>query len=295
MDSEDDNIGSGSFFTTKEANFGIGENPSYYTFEGCPNENNLDWGVIGLIADVETYLGDVCRAAAEFFTDAFLIQGESRIRSRGGNWIDVTYHPTVLDTRMVDRVKVKFVGAKVVNDRDGRWRGDGDIYGRTLVGVVGGEASNSNSYSLSGDVLNQLPYSAADVHRFGCGDVGSGSSFTKNRFIFDRSFSNPNMALLYIQIALWDDDGSVVAHDEVGVLSIAWPMVRLFDVIENPDGRHRYGEGIEVSSTPDGFYVIRDTREVWTRNYYKNYFGEKELWGYPGARITYEIWIDPGD
>ena len=90
-------------------------------------------------------------------------------------------------------------------------------------------------------------------------------------------------------------------------------MTRIMDIIEHPDEATRYGEAINVSvvhavetyegevvyvegmptdPTQDHYYIITDTREVWTRCEYRE--GESGFWGYPGARITYEMWIMPG-
>jgi hypothetical protein len=279
LDPEDDYIGSAHFFTTAEVNFGLSDNPEadYYTLVGTPDAEESNWAV----------------------------------EARGSNWIEVTYHPQVFMTRPIEEVKVKFVGAKVLSDRDGFWRGKGDIYARTLVGTIGGEPAGFNDHSLEGDNLSQLPYSAADTYRFGCGDVSTGSSFTKDKFIFDHSFSEPNIALLYIQIGLWDDDGYPMPDNEVGVLSIPWAATSLFDIIENPTEATRHGEGISVTIVhpaetyegeivyvegmpedpdEDYYYIITDTREVWTRNYRK---GDGSLWGHPGAEITYEMWLKP--
>jgi len=307
MDPEDDYIGSAHFMTTAEANFGLSGNPAadFYTMVGTPDANNTDW--IGTTA--EGSVEYLCRIGVE----AILTQGVSTATLLGDNWIEVTYHPEVFMTKPIEKMKVKFVGAKVLNDRDGFWRGSGDVYARTLVGTVGGEPSDFNDHSILGDDLNQLPYSAADIYGFDCGGVDSGDSFTKDKIIFDRSFSNPNVALLYVQIALWDSDGWPMPDNEIGVLSIPWPATSIFDMIEHPsEAAARYGEGISVTivhpvETYEGtvvyvegwpdrigdeyYYVIRDTREVWTRMCRKDSDGS--LWGHPGAQITYEIWVKP--
>jgi hypothetical protein len=306
LDPEDDYIGSAHFMTTTEASFGLSGDPAadFYTIVGTPDAEDSDW--IGTTA--EGIVEDYCHAGL----DVILVQGESTVEDRGDDWIEVTYHPEVFMTKPIEKVKVKFVGAKVINDRDGIWRGSGDIYARTLVGTIGGEPADSNSHSLEGDDLSQLPYSAADTYEFDCGGVDSGDSFTKDKFIFDRSFSNPDLALLYIQIGLWDDDGYPMPDNEIGVLSIPWVAASIFDMIEHPDeAAARHGEGITVTivhpvatyegetvyvegmpedPTQDYYYVITDTREVWTRNYRKD---DGSLWGHPGARITYEMWVKP--
>lgn len=306
LDPEDDYIGSAHFMTTTEANFGLSGDPAadFYTFVGTPDADDSDW--IGTTA--EGVIEDYCHAAL----DVVLFQGESSVEDLGDNWIEVTYHPEVFMTRPIEKVKVKFVEAKVISDRDGTLRGKGDIYARTLVGTIGGETTGLNDHSLEGDDLGQLPYSAADTYKFDCGGVDSGDSFTKNKFIFDHSFSDPNIALLYVQIGLWDDDGYGMPDNEVGVLSVPWPATSIFDIIEHPDeaaARHgagitvtivhpveiygggvEYIEGIPEDPTEDYYYVIRDTREVWTRNYRKD---DGSLWGHPGAQITYEMWVKP--
>jgi hypothetical protein len=306
MDPEDDYIGSAHFITTSEANFGLSGDPAadFYTIVGTPDANDSEW--IGTTA--EGIVEDYCHAGL----DVIMVQGESTVEERGDNWIEVIYHPEVSMTKPIEAVKVKFVGAKVINDRDGFWRGDGDIYARTLVGTIGGEPAGLNDHSLDGDDLGQLPYSAADTYSFDCGGVSSGDSFTKNKFIFDRSFTNPNLALLYVQIGLWDDDGWGMPGNEVGVLSIPWLATSLFDMIEHPDeAAARHGEGITVTivhpaetyegeivyvegmpEDPAGeyYYVITDTREVWTRLCRQEDGG---LYGYPGSRITYEMWLKP--
>jgi hypothetical protein len=86
-----------------------------------------------------------------------------------------------------------------------------------------------------------------EPYRFGCGDVDTGDSFTKNRFIFDHSFTDPNIALLYIQIGLRDDDGYPMPDNEIGVLSIPWKAQDIFDIIEHPDEATGHGEGITVT------------------------------------------------
>jgi hypothetical protein len=304
-ESQDDYIGSAHFITTREANFGVSDNPfaDYYTFWGSPDAGDLDW--VG--TTVEGAVEGVCRNVIS----GRLWQGESELEDRGDNWIEVTYHPEIFETRPVEKVMVKFVGAKVLNDRDGRVRGAGDIYARTLVGAIGGEPAELNDHSLEGDDLSELPYSAADIYRFGCGDVKSGHSFTKDKFIFDHSFSNPNIAVLYIQIGLWDDDGPGMPDNEVGVLSIPWPAKAIFDMIEHPDEATKYGDGISISivhpvetyegeiayvegmpedPTQDYYYIINDTREVLTRMCRRE---DGSGMGYEASRITYEIWVQP--
>jgi hypothetical protein len=305
-DSEDDYIGSAHFFTTTEANFGLSGDPAadYYTLVGTADAEDSDW--MGTTA--EGIVEDYCHTAL----DVVLMQGESSVVERGENWIEVTYHPEVFMTRSIEEVKVKFVGAEVISDRDGFWRGDGDIYARTLVGVIGGESAGFNDHSLDGDDISQLPYSAADTYRFDCGGVSSGDSFTKNKFIFDHSFSDSNLALLYVQIGLWDDDGYPMPDNEIGVLSIPWLATSLFDIIENPaeaaarhgagitvtivhpaetyEGETVYVEGMPDDPNDDYYYIITDTREVWTRMCRKDDGG---LCGYPGAQITYEMWLKP--
>jgi hypothetical protein len=322
MDSEDDYIGSAHFITTAEANFGLGDGSAddsstsgggpaggsvdgYYTLVGTPNAEDSDW--IG--TTVEGIIEDYCHAAL----DVVLMQGESTVEDLGSNWIEVLYHPEVFTTQQMGEVKVKFVGATVISDRDGLLRGEGDIYARTLVGAIGGSSTGLNDHSLDGDDLNQLPYSAADTYRFDCGEVSSGHSFTKDKLIFDHSFSDPNIAMLYVQIGLWDDDGCGMPDNEIGVLSIPWPADSIFDMIEHPDeAAARYGAGITVTivhavriygggteyveGMPDDpndeyYYVITDTREVWTRLCRRD---DSSLCGYPGAQITYQLWVRPG-
>ena len=295
----DDYIGSAGFVTTKEAGFGISQNPAsdFYLLEGSsePGDLSLTAKVLGVAEEIEELGCHEVKDAIEIGHAkeegiSFLQETTKRI-SRGENWIDVVYHPEIFDAQPISEVKVKFVGGYVINDRDGSLRGAGDVFGRTFVGTIGGQASNANDHSLTGEDLAILPYSAADIHKFDVGNVDSGSSFSEDRFIFERTFSDPNLALLYIQIALWDDDGGGGWDNEIGTLSISWPMSQLLDMIKNPAEAKKYGEGIIVNSSPDGYYVIQDTREVWTRTYWKNYFSGKELWGYPGSRITYEIWL----
>jgi len=306
-ESQDDYIGSAHFITTMEANFGISDNPfaDYYTFWGSPDAGDLDW--VG--TTVEGAVEGVCRNVIS----GRLWQGQSEVAERGDkdNWIEVIYHPEVVETRPMEKIKVKFVGGDVLNDRDGSSRGKGDIYARTLVGAVGGEPANLNAHSLEDDDLSELPYSAADIHRFGCGDVGSGESFTKDRFIFDLNFSDSSIALLYIQIGLWDEDGPGMPDHEVGVLSISWPAKAIFDMIEHPDEATKYGDGISISivhpvetyegeiayvegmpedSTQEYYYIITDTREVLTRMCRRE---DGSLMGYEASRITYEIWVQP--
>jgi len=303
-DPEDDHIGSAHFFTTSDANFGLSGSPAadFYTFWGSPNANDFDWAG----STIEGAVEDFCHSAL----DLVLSQGESEV-DRSGKWIEVTYHPEIFMTRPIEEVKVKFVSAKVLSDRDGVWRGEGDIYARTLVGTVGGEPTGANDHSIDGNYLNQLPYSAADTYKFSCGDVSTGDSFTKDKFIFDHSFSDPNIAMLYTQIALWDDDGDPMPDNEVGVLSVSWPATVIFDIIEHPDEATRYGDGVSVrvvhpvetyegeiayvegmpeDPDEDFYYVIRDTVEVWTRLCRHS---DGSLRGHPGAQITYEMWIEP--
>jgi hypothetical protein len=295
----DDYIGSAGFVTTKEASFGISQNPAadFYLLEGSsePSDLSLTAKVLGVAEEIEELGCHEVKEAIEIGEAAekgisFLQETTKRIE-RGENWIDVVYHPEFFDAQPISEVKVKFVGGYVINDRDGSLRGAGDVFGRTFVGAIGGQAANINDYSLTGEDLAILPYSAADIHEFDVGGVDSGSSFSEDRFIFERAFSDPNLALLYIQIALWDDDGGGGWDNEIGTLSISWPMSQLLDMIKNPGEATKYGGGIIVTTSPDGYYVIQDTREVWTRTYWKNYFSGKELWGYPGSRITYEIWL----
>jgi hypothetical protein len=327
MDSEDDYIGSAHFITTAEANFGLGDGSAddsstggsgstggsstdsgpvdgYYTLVGTPNAEDSDW--IG--TTVEGVIEDYCHAAL----DIVLMQGESTVEDLGSNWIEVLYHPEVFTTQQMGEVKVKFVGATVISDRDGLLRGEGDIYARTLVGVIGGASTSFNDHSIDGDDLNQLTYSAADTYKFGCGDVSSGDYFSKDKIIFDHRFSDPNIAMLYVQIGLWDDDGSGMPDNEIGVLSIPWSAASIFDMMEHPDeAAARYGAGITVTivhpveifgggieyvegmpedPTDDYYYVITDTREVYTRMCRRDDGG---LCGYPGAQITYQLWINP--
>jgi len=352
MDSEDDYIGSAHFVTTAAANFGLSDGSAgdsstsgggpmdgsdagsgggptdgssdgsgggptggsstssgtldgYYTLVGTPDAEDSDW--IG--TTVEGVIEDYCHAAL----DVVLMQGESTVEDLGSNWIEATYHPEVFTTQPLGEVKVKFVGATVISDRDGILRGEGDIYARTLVGVIGGTPTGLNDHSLDGDDLSQLPYSAADTYRFDCGEVSSGHSFSKDKLIFDHGFSNPDIAMLYVQIGLWDDDGSGMPDNEIGVLSIPWSADSILDMIEHPDeAAARYGAGITVTTVhavriygggtdyvegipedPSGeyYYVITDTREVWTRICRRD---DGSLCGYPGAQITYQMWIRPG-
>lgn len=306
MDSEDDYIGSAHFITTTEANFGLSDNPAsdFYTIVGTPDADDSDW--IGTTA--EGVIEDFCQGTP----DTTLTQGQSTISERGDNWVEATYHPEVFTTQPVGEVKVKFVGATVISDRDGILRGEGDIYARTLVGVIGGASTRFNDHSIDGDDLRQLPYSAADTYKFDCGEVSSGDSFTKDKIIFDHRFSDPNIAMLYVQIGLWDDDGSGMPDNEIGVLSIPWPATSIFDMIEHPDeAAARYGAGITVTivhpveiygggieyvegmpedPSDEYYYVITDTREVYTRMCRRD---DGSVCGYPGARITYQIWINP--
>jgi hypothetical protein len=295
----DDYIGSAGFVTAKEASFGISQNPAsdFYLLEGSsePGDLSLTAKVLGVAEEIEELGCHEIKEAIEIGHAkeegiSFLQETTKRI-NRGENWIDVVFHPEIFDAQPISEVKVKFVGGYVINDRDGSLRGAGDVFGRTFVGAIGGQAANINDYSLTGEDLAILPYSAADIHEFDVGDVDSGSSFSEDRLIFERTFSDPNSALLYIQIALWDDDGGGGLDNEIGTLSISWSMSQLLDIIKNPGEATKYGEGITVTTSPDGYYVIQDTREVWTRTYWKNYFSGKELWGCPGSRITYEIWL----
>lgn len=311
-DVEDDYMGTATFMTTKEANFGLQSGITWadYFASGSADEWRNDWN--GVTTEGSIVEG-ACSQVATGTTISGLQQGVSWLLGGGGeNWIKVLNHVHIYETRPIDEVKVKFVGARVISDRDGSLRGAGDIFARTLIGTIGGTPADSNAHSLVGDDLSKLPYSAADTYKFDCGDVDSGHSFTKNKFIFEHDFADPNLALLYVQIALWDDDGALSADNEVGVLSILWPAATIMDMIEHPDEATRHGEAITVTvvhpvetyegevvyaegmptdPTQDYYYIITDTREVWTRCEYRE--GESGFWGYPGAQITYEMWIKP--
>ncbi|MCK4513221.1 hypothetical protein KAW64_15845, partial [bacterium] len=217
---EDDYMGTAAFMTTRERGFGLEDGASaadFYSY-GAADSDEIDWA--GALADGSDTEG-FCGARSSIELVPVLEQGVTTFvdDDPGSGWIRVLNHVALYDARPVGGIKVKFVGAHVHSDRDGFWRGDGDVYARTLVGAVGGSPVGANDHSLEGEDLAVLPYSAADVHRFECGDVSSGSSFERNRFVFDRSFSGAGIALLYVQIGLWDDDGGSFADNEIGVLS----------------------------------------------------------------------------
>jgi hypothetical protein len=218
--------------TTSSAGFGLegGAVAADYYAEGAADADEMDWG--GMLADGSDTEG-YCGALPSIELSNPIEQGITTFKddNPGGEWIRVLNHVELFPTRPIGQIKVKFVGATVHSDRDGTLRGEGDVYGRTLVGTVGGRPAGSSDHSLEADDLGQLPYSAADIHRFGCGGVSSGHSFTRDRFIFDRSFSDPDLALLYVQIGLWDDDGGCFVDNEIGVLSICWPMTSIVDMM----------------------------------------------------------------
>jgi len=318
-DPEDDYMGTAAFVTTSSAGFGLeGETlaAGYYA-EGAADADEMDWaGMLADGSDTEGY----CGALPTIELTNPMEQGVTKFKddNPGGEWIRVLNHVQLHETRPLGELKVKFVGAKVHSDRDGFWRGKGDVYARTLVGTVGGRPAGYNDHSLEGEDLGQLPYSAADIHRFGCGDVSSGSSFTRDRFIFERSFSDPALALLYIQIGLWDDDGGCFVDNTIGLLSMCWPMTSIVDMMEHPDeadarhggpheddlltvtivhpvttyrGEIEYVVGPPENEGDDYYYIISDTREVYTREEYIDDYTRIHF--HRGALITYEIWVNP--
>lgn len=318
-DPEDDYMGTAAFMTTASAGFGLegGAIAADYYAEGAADADEIDWG--GMLVDGSDTEG-YCGALPSIELTNPMEQGVTKFKDNnpGGEWIRVLNHVQLHETQPLGETKVKFVGATVHSDRDGLLRGKGDVYARTLVGTVGGRPATSNDHSLEADDLGQLPYSAADIHRFDCGKVSSGHSFTRDRFIFDRSFSDPDLALLYVQIGLWDDDGGCFVDNEIGVLSICWPMTRIVDMMEHPDeadarhgGPHEddlltvtivhpvtlYGGEVDYELGPpeneddDYYYIISDTREVCTRQeYIDDYTRIHFHWG---SLITYEIWVNP--
>ncbi|MCK4580399.1 MAG: hypothetical protein KAU10_03535, partial [Dehalococcoidia bacterium] len=167
-DPEDDYMGTAAFMTTSSAGFGLeGETlaAGYYA-EGAADADEMDWG--GMLADGSDTEG-YCGALPTIELTNPMEQGVTKFKddNPGGEWIRVLNHVQLHETRPLGEIKVKFVGATVHSDRDGRLRGKGDVYARTLVGTVGGRSAASNDHSLVADDLSQLPYSAADIHRFG--------------------------------------------------------------------------------------------------------------------------------
>ena len=318
-DPEDDYMGTAAFVTTSGTGFGLegGALAAGYYAEGAADAEEMDWsGMLADGSDTEGY----CGALPSIELANPMEQGVTKFKddNPGGEWIRVLNHVQLHETRSLGEIKVKFVGAKVYSDRDGLCRGKGDVYARTLVGMVGGDPAGSNDHSLETDDLRQLPYSAADIHRFDCGKVSSGHSFTRDRFIFDRGFLDPDLALLYIQIGLWDDDGGCFVDNTIGLLSIPWPMTSIVDMMEHPDeadarhggpneddlltvtivhpvttyrGEIEYVVGPPENEDDDYYYIISDTREVYTREEYIDDYTRIHF--YHGALITYEIWVNP--
>ncbi len=304
LEPEDDYLGSGTFITTKEANFG--QDTFLPKFWGTDLTPSLDL-IVRLLNG--TILERICQMTAitEIPTEA-----SNELRNPTENWIYTSYNPDILETKPVSEIKVKLVGGQIHNDRDGNLRGEGDIYARTLVGVIGGQAAEQNNHSLETEDLEKLPYSAADIHSFDIGGVDSGSSFTENRFIFERSFSDSNLAGIYIQIGLWDDDGAGMADHDVGVLSRFLSLDYIFDKIESfhsggesgvrvvhpvetYQGEIVYVEGMPTDGSGNFYYIISYTIDVPTRMAWRNFEDEssRTIRYYQGSTITYEVWVKP--
>ena len=270
MDDSDEYFGTAVFVTTEEAEFGRGESYEMYGNEGDENEFN------GLFEG--TWIEDVCEKTEEF---SIVDQAASLLTSEGGKWIKVYYYPDLYETRRFGEIKVRFTSAYIYNDRN---VGSCELDAYTFVGVVGG-APERVLYSVDEDTLASLPYSVAESRIIDVEDVDSGESIFPDVEIFYAKFSDPNVAMIHVEIALWDSD--VGPDDDIGSLSISWPASKLWDIIRHPEEAGKYGD-IRVQKIGD-YYVIKDTRTVYTREYWRDDL--REVWGSRGADISYEIWI----
>jgi len=300
----DDFMGSAYLLTSREYNFA--EEGFVYTLHGAPEASEETD-----LSDTMGEIGDVCLTVAtiggdidalsdasveqifdsmmdpDILTSAAISEAEDRLGSAmqwelmskfegdtppGGHWIQGNYVTRRVDTVWTDQIRVKFVGAEIHQDRDGFWTGDGDMEVFTYVGTVGEASESSNSHSL--DDLSESPFTAADIHRWCAGDVGSGETLTANRVIFERVYNGKNVSSIYVEIGIWDDD--IGPDDEVARLSTQWDLNSMLGS----------GIGQWQGYGNNRWYVIPS--EITVRS---NYYNNGESYHYRGATFRYEIWL----
>ena len=178
-----------------------------------------------LLNGIDTVADYVCGLSPTELMERVVREGVTSIVSvkdeDSPTYIRARLENRVIKAIPVENIQVKLINVHVIDDRDGIWRGEGDTYLTTYVGIVGDKAISSNSHSLSEDLEAMSSIRSIDVHRLpesGNIGIGSGDTHTYNEIIYDRRFGGRYVAGLYIHLLMMDED--TVVDDMIGLSSI---------------------------------------------------------------------------